>query len=94
MAADFDTPPFYDKLTDEQRKDYMSALWIEWISTFGQTLASYLSAYGMYVPRITQEQREAIQQPSEGQMIYNTTILAPQIWQNGIWQTFTTSVTS
>lgn len=90
MATDFDTPPFYDDLTRENGK-LMSFLWISWIESFGQTLAGYLTSHGMYVPRVTQEQRDAILSPSEGQMIYNTTVIAPQIWQDGSWKTFTTS---
>jgi hypothetical protein len=95
MATDFDTPPFYDELTKDLINKtppvWMSPIWIAWIESFVQTLEGYLTSHGVYIPRLTTAQRNAITTPSEGQMIYNITLLAPQIWQSGAWKTFTTT---
>jgi hypothetical protein len=89
MSADFDGPPIYDSLIKGEI-NYLNDIWASWIATFVQTLSEYLTKYGIFIPRLTTAQRNEIQSPQEGQMIYNTTILAPQIWQNGAWRTFTT----
>lgn len=99
MALDFDGPPVYDSLT--KGGDYISDIWVAWLSTFGQTLAEYLTQYGVFVPNVTTEQRNTIQSPQEGQMIYNTDMIAGpprtgalQVWQVkadvGAWRTITT----
>lgn len=80
MAAFFDEPPVYDGLT-EKSQDLMSDLWVAWISTFGQTLAGYLSPYGVFIPQLTTVQRDSIQSPQLGQFIYNTTTNELQVWQ-------------
>jgi hypothetical protein len=90
MANDIDTPPLYDILT-KLKVDKMSDVWVDWFATFYQTLIEYLSQNGIFVPKLTAAQRNAIQTPVEGQMIYNTDIPAPQIFQNGAWKTFTTT---
>lgn len=72
MAIDIDGPPVYDWLTKET-KNHMSDVWIDWFSTFYQTLTEYLTQNGMKVPRLTTAQRDAIQNPELGQIIYNTT---------------------
>lgn len=90
MAIDFDQFPFNDVLV-KPKSLTMSDEWTAFMATFYQTLISYLSQYGMFLPVLTTDQRKTIQSPQEGQMIYNSTLLAPQIYQNGAWKTFTTS---
>lgn len=90
MANDIDQPPLYDNLT-KIRLDKMSDIWVDWFATFYQTLTTYLSQNGIFVPLLTTSERDALQSPQNGQMIYNTTIEAPQIFQNNMWKTFTTS---
>lgn len=80
MAADFDSPPIYDELT-KKTEDFISDIWVAWITTFGQTLAGYLSQYGIFVPQLTTAQRNTIQSPQLGQLIYNTTTNELQLWQ-------------
>lgn len=80
MATDFDDPPVYDALTKNDN-DYMSDGWVIWISTFFQTLSSYLSQYGMFVPNLKTTDRNTIQSPQLGQLIYNTTTNTLQVWQ-------------
>ena len=80
MSADFDGPPVYDPLTKNDN-DYISDIWITWISTFGETLSGYLSQYGIFIPNLTTSQRNTIQSPQLGQLIYNTSTNELQVWQ-------------
>lgn len=100
MAADFDDFPLYDPLI-EQNSQNMSNIWVASMSTFFQTLIGYLTQYGMLIPRLTTAQRDTIQSPQEGQMIYNTDATPGpprsaeiQIWQvkagAGAWRAVTT----
>lgn len=90
MANDFDQFPLDDPLVKEDGR-YMSAVWRSFIATFFENLIGYLTQNGIIVPNLTTTQRNAISSPQEGQMIYNTSLNAPQIFQNGAWKTFTTS---
>ncbi|HXK00702.1 MAG TPA: hypothetical protein VNF93_02310 [Buchnera sp. (in: enterobacteria)] len=90
MSNNLDLPPIYDPITANS-KDFMNGIWMSWITTFSQSVIEYLSEFGIFIPRLTTDQRNKIQSPTEGQIIYNTTIIGPQIWRGGIWQTFTTS---
>jgi hypothetical protein len=100
MAVDFDIFPVYDPLTLDG--DYMSDDWILSMSTFIQTLQEYLTQYGALTPKLTTSQRDQIQSPQEGQLIYNTNIISTpnrtgglQVWQVkadvGAWRTITTT---
>jgi hypothetical protein len=64
---------------------------MNFIATFYMNLIGYLTQGGILVPQLTTAQRNALQSPINGQMIYNTTTNAPQIFQGGIWKTFTTT---
>ena len=88
MASDFDRPPIYDIVTD-RTKDNLSGVWADWWSTFFEVLVSYLTQYGIFIPRLTTAQRNSIITPQEGQIIFNTDIPAGQIFQGGVWVTFT-----
>jgi hypothetical protein len=90
MANNIDQLNYYDPLINN-KPDNMSEVWISNLSAFIETLQGYLSQFGMFVPSVTTAQRDTIQSPQEGQMIYNTTTIAPQIFQNGAWKTFTTT---
>lgn len=90
MANDFDEFPIYDPVV-RQGTPYLSDLWVGIMSTLYQNLISYLSANGIFLPQLTTAQRDALQIPMNGQMIYNTTLDAPQIFQAGTWKTFTTT---
>ena len=87
MARDFDNFPTYDVLVENEI--YLSSIWADFIATFVESLQGYLCQNGIFVPSITLAQRDAIQVPVEGQMIYvsdaNTPVLprtaALQIWQ-------------
>jgi hypothetical protein len=87
MARDFDFFPTYDPLVKEQV--YLSNVWSDFMATFVESLREYLSANGAFVPNISLEQRNLIQTPVEGQMIYvfdaNTPTL-PRTARLQIWQ--------
>lgn len=91
MALDFDEFPLYDPLTKEQN-EHMSNVWIANMSSFLDTLKGYLSQNGMFIPKVTTIQRNAIQSPQNGQMIYNTTTDQFQGFVGGAtpaWKVFT-----
>jgi hypothetical protein len=90
MALDLDAPPIYNPVT----KDLMSDSWVSWVTTFQQTLSDYLSQFGMFVPNISTADRDKIQSPVLGQLIYNTTTNELQVWQiklgTPLWRAITT----
>lgn len=90
MAQDFDQFPLYDPLIKSGTVN-MSDIWTDFMSTFYMNLISYLGQNGVFVPKLTSSQRDGIKTPQAGQMIYNTSTNAPQIYQNGAWKTFTTT---
>ena len=86
MSRDFDNFPTYDPLVKDQV--YLSNIWSNFMATFVESLQEYLSAGGVFIPRLTVAQRDAIQNPQEGQMIYvsdaNTPTL-PRTAQVQVW---------
>lgn len=84
MANDIDQLNYYDPLING-KKDKMSEDWIANMSAFIQTLQGYLSQFGMFVPQITTSQRNSIQSPLNGTIIYNTTTNKFQGRENGAW---------
>lgn len=89
MSTNLDTPPIYDPI--DSRDDFISEVWMSWITTFVQSVSEYLSQYGIFIPQLTQAQINSILSPIEGQMVYNMDVLGPQIWRNGLWRTFSTT---
>ena len=95
MARDFDNFPTYDAVIKDEI--YLSNIWSDFMTTFVESLREYLTSLGMFVPRITTAERDAIQEPQEGQLIYVADAPVPnvpptshlQIWQvvsgNGQW---------
>ena len=79
MSRDFDDFPTYDPVIKDQ--NYLSNIWSDFIATFVETLRSYLSSFGVFVPQLTTTQRDSIQSPVLGQMIYVSDSNQLQIWQ-------------
>ncbi len=87
MARDFDFFPTYDPLVKDQV--YLSNVWSDFMATFVESLREYLSQRGAFIPRLTLAQRNEIQTPVEGQMIYVTdanTPVIPRTAELQIWQ--------
>lgn len=90
MASNFDEFPTYDPLIREDTNK-MSPVWTDFMATFYMNLIGYLTAQGIFIPKLTTTQRDALQSPVAGQMIYNTTTDEPQVYQTGSWKVFTTT---
>lgn len=88
MAVDFDQFPLYDPIIKEDSRN-ISDIWSGSFSTFYETLIGYLSQNGLFVPAVTTTQRDAIRNPVNGQMIFNTTMQQFQGREGGVWRTFT-----
>jgi hypothetical protein len=84
MANNIDQLNYYDPLI-KGKQDKMSEVWIANMSAFIQTLQGYLTQFGILVPQLTTSQRNSIQSPVNGQIIYNTTLNKFQGWENGAW---------
>ena len=87
MARDFDNFPTYDPVIKDAV--YLSNVWSDFMATFIESLREYLSQRGMFVPVITLAQRDEIQTPVEGQMIYVSdanTPATPRTAELQIWQ--------
>lgn len=99
---DFDVPPLYDPILNPKAPMTMADVWIGYWSSFYQTLVSYLTQFGIFIPQLTTAERNSITTPVEGQLIYNTDATPGpprsaevQVWQVkagvGAWRTFTTT---
>jgi hypothetical protein len=87
MAQDFDQFPTYDVLV-KPGTNKMSDVWTDSMATFYQSLIGYLTQFGIFMPQVTTAQRDSIQTPVNGQMIYNTTLNTAQYFKAGVWTSF------
>lgn len=87
MANDFDQFPVYDPLVD-QDSTMMSNIWVGSISTFYMNLIGYLTQGGILLPQLTTKQRDELDSPQNGQMIYNTNLGTAQYFKAGSWVSF------
>lgn len=91
MANDFDEFPINDPLV-KNGTNKMSDIWVGSISGFYMNLIGYLTQYGMLLPQLTTEERDEIQDPQSGQMIFNTTLNTGQYFKIiasvGTWVNF------
>ncbi|HMG14628.1 MAG TPA: hypothetical protein VK590_04225 [Saprospiraceae bacterium] len=87
MSSSIDQFNYYDPLVKEGTYK-MSEEWISQLSSFVDTLVDYLQPFGISIPILTTEERDSIQSPVEGQMIYNTnsTVGPPRTAQLQVWQ--------
>ena len=87
MTAQIDQLTYYDPLI-KGREDKMSDVWIASISYLIDTLNEYLTSFGIFAPKLTTLQRNSIQSPIEGQLIYNTdaTLGPPRTGELQVWQ--------
>ncbi len=85
MAQDFDEFPLDDPILSTDGQNKFGSVWRGSISTFFQTLIGYLSQFGIFVPKLTTVQRDSIQSPQAGQLIYNTTTDELQVYKPSGW---------
>ena len=85
MTNNIDQLNYYDPLI-KGKNDKISDVWMSNMSAFIQTLQGYLSQFGIFAPQVTTAQRDSIQSPVNGQIIYNTTLDKFQGFQAGSWQ--------
>ena len=87
MARDFDNFPTYDPIIKDDV--YLSSIWSDFVATFVESLQEYLSQFGVFVPRLTHAERDTIQNPQEGQLIYVSDPPVPNVPTTAhleIWQ--------
>lgn len=84
MARDFDDFPVYDPIVRENNRN-LADLWVGFLGTFIETLQEYLSQNGIFVPRVTTAERDALQNVIGGQLIYNTTLNKFQGYELNAW---------
>jgi hypothetical protein len=77
MSRDFDFFPTYDPLVKDEV--YLSNVWSDFMATFIESLREYLSAMGVFIPRLTLDERNQIQDPQEGQLIYVSDANSPTL---------------
>jgi len=83
VARNFDNFPTYDPIIKDNV--YLSNVWSDFMATFVESLQGYLTQNGIFVPRLTIAERDIIQDPQNGQMIYVSDTNELQIWKNGSW---------
>lgn len=88
-ARSFDEFPVRDPIV--KKEGLLTDVWLGSFSAMYQTLIYYITENGITPPNLTTLQRDAITSPQNGQMIYNTTIDAPQFYQisSKSWRTYT-----
>lgn len=84
MANSIDQLNYYDPLV-RNNSNKMSEEWISQISSLIDVLTEYLQPYGIFAPQLTTDERNTIQSPVNGQIIYNTTLNKAQIFEAGAW---------
>lgn len=82
MAVDLDEFPLDDPIVDGNGRIF-GDVWRAALSRLQESLTGYLSQNGMFVPRVTTDQRALIQSPEGGQLIYNTTVNEFQGFKTG-----------
>lgn len=87
MSNDFDEFPVYDQMVTP-KSGTLAPVWVNSITTFYQTLITYLTQGGIFLPQLTTAQRDSLQSPQNGQMIYNTTLDSAQYFKGGVWTSF------
>jgi hypothetical protein len=87
MANQIDQLPYYDPLLKNADLK-MGDVWIAALSAFIETLNGYLSEFGMFIPKLTTAERDSIQSPVDGQLIYNTDLGTAQYRKAGVWTSF------
>ena len=83
-TASIDQFCYYDPLL-KGKPDKMADVWIAAFSAFIDTMNGYITPFGFLTPQMTTAQRDSIQSPVNGQIIYNTSTNKFQGYENGAW---------
>lgn len=85
MAQDFDIFPVYDEVVKPD--GHFTGMWADQMAAFIEILISYLTARGIFVPKLTTAERDALLPESvdDSQLIYNTTTNKFQGRANNAW---------
>lgn len=83
-TASIDQFPYYDPLV-KGKDEKMSEVWIAAFSAFIETMNGYITPFGFLTPQLSTVQRDSIQSPVNGQIIYNTTTNKFQGRENNVW---------
>jgi len=78
---DLDDFPIYDEILRDRDSLKLSGIWRDFLATFKENLSGYLSSGGIFLPNLTTTQRDALQSPQLGQIIYNSSTGKGQIYQ-------------
>lgn len=84
MANSIDQLNYYGPLVKKNTLE-MSEAWTAQLSSLIDTLNGYMTPFGFLAPQLTTAQRDSIQSPVNGQIIYNTTLNKFQGFENGAW---------
>lgn len=84
MSRDIDSLPLFDNLVKRESLK-LSDIWFDSLASLIFTLQEYLSSTGVRVPRLTTDQRDALIDVVNGQLIYNTTTEKFQGYENNVW---------
>lgn len=87
-ATSIDGAPVYDAITEN---DHLSPTWRNWFASLIDTITAYLSPYGIFIPKMSTTDRDTIQTPQTGQLIFNTTTDTLQIYLSTGWENVTTA---
>jgi hypothetical protein len=87
MTDTFDQFPVYDPII-KNGSSYLSDVWAASFSSFYENLLNFVNANGFYLPTLTTAERDSIESPTPGQMIYNTTINSAQYFKLNAWVSF------
>lgn len=93
IATALDGPPVYDAVVTDSNQ--LSPIWRNWFARFVENLETYMSQYGMFIPKVTTTERNTIQDPQIGQFVFNTTTDTLQVYLNNSgsprWENVTTT---
>jgi len=82
---------------DMELVGWLNEAWRPWIISIKEFLDLYITVYGINLPRITQEERDALVNIEDGFCCFVTTnagvpVRKPEIYINGVWYEFNLTV--
>lgn len=87
MALDIDQLPINDRVI-QFTTGRLTHNWSNLMTSIVQTISETISQNGIFVPKLTTAQRDALKNVPDGQVIYNTTLNKFQGREAGAWVNF------